>query len=203
MTFWSGSGSADPCLWLMDPGPGSDPDPAFFVTDLQDANKKQFLFKHFFCLRYYFLKVHLHNFSKIKVQKELQKSRNQGFSYYFCMMTEGPGSGAGSGSIPLTDGAGSGSRRPKNMWIRRIRIRSRWIRIRIWNTADREEGSGPGWEQSWMRTLAPDPHRFPAPVHSPYAYHQKKTRLQNSLWAFCAIKSNVWNIYKDSAKGKL
>ncbi len=28
----------DPCLWLMDP----DPDPAFFVIDLQDANKKQF-----------------------------------------------------------------------------------------------------------------------------------------------------------------
>jgi hypothetical protein len=27
-----------------------DPDPAFFVIDLQDANKKLFLFKHFFCL---------------------------------------------------------------------------------------------------------------------------------------------------------
>jgi hypothetical protein len=36
----------------------------------------------------------------------------QGFSYYFCMMIEG------SGSIPLTSGAGSGSWRPKNMWIR-------------------------------------------------------------------------------------
>ncbi len=37
MTFWcgSGSGSADPCLWLMDP----DPDPAIFVIDLQDASK--------------------------------------------------------------------------------------------------------------------------------------------------------------------
>jgi hypothetical protein len=32
--FWCGSGSADPCLRLM------DPDPAIFVTDLQDANKK-------------------------------------------------------------------------------------------------------------------------------------------------------------------
>ncbi len=34
MTFWGGSGSrsgsADPCLWLMDP----DPDPAIFVIDL-------------------------------------------------------------------------------------------------------------------------------------------------------------------------
>jgi hypothetical protein len=36
MTFWCGSGSADLCLWIMDP----DPDPAIFVIDLQDANKK-------------------------------------------------------------------------------------------------------------------------------------------------------------------
>ncbi len=61
---------------------------------------------------YYFLKVHLHHFSTIKSQKDSQNSRNQGFSYYFCMMIEG----SGSGSIPLTSGSGSG--RPKNMWIR-------------------------------------------------------------------------------------
>jgi hypothetical protein len=36
MTFWCGSGSAYPCLWLMDP----DPDSAVLVTDLQDGNKK-------------------------------------------------------------------------------------------------------------------------------------------------------------------
>ncbi len=40
MTFWCGSGYADPCLWLMEPDPESDPDPAIFVIDLQDANKK-------------------------------------------------------------------------------------------------------------------------------------------------------------------
>ncbi len=117
MTFWggSGSGSADPRLWLMDPD--SDPDPAIFVIDLQDARKKQFFNTNF--STYYFLKVHLHHFSKIKSQKESQNStRNQGFPYYFCMMKEG------SGSIPLTSGSGSGSWRPKNMWIR-IRI---WIR---------------------------------------------------------------------------
>jgi hypothetical protein len=61
---------------------------------------------------YYFLKVHLHHFSKIKSQKESSNSRNQGFSCYFCVMIEG----SGSGSIPLTSGFGSG--RPKNMWIR-------------------------------------------------------------------------------------
>jgi hypothetical protein len=55
---------------------------------------------------YYFLKVHSHHFSKIK-------------SHLFCMMIKGSGSEAGSGSIPLTSGSGSG--RPKNMWIRWIR----------------------------------------------------------------------------------
>ncbi len=52
-------------------------------------------------------------------------SRNQGFSYYFCLLIEG----SGSGSIPLTNGSGSGSGRPKNMWLR-------WIWI----------GSGTLWE---------------------------------------------------------
>ncbi len=87
MTFWCGSGSTDPCLWLM------DPDESFST--------------------FFFLKVHLH---------PLQNSRNQGFSYYFCLMIEVSGAGAGSGSIPLTNGSGSG--RPKNMWIRWIRIRN-------------------------------------------------------------------------------
>jgi hypothetical protein len=84
MTFWggsgSGSGSADPCLLLMDPN-----------TNFS---------------AYYFLKVHLHHFSKIKSQKGSQNSGNQGFSYYICMLKEG--SGSGSGSIPLTGGSGSG-----------------------------------------------------------------------------------------------
>jgi hypothetical protein len=42
----------------------------------------------------------------------------------------------GSISIPLTNGFRSGSRRPKNMWIRWIQIR---LRIRICNT---ERNSG-------------------------------------------------------------
>jgi hypothetical protein len=75
-----------------------DPDPAIFVIDLQDASKK-LIFNTIFSA-YYFLKVHLHLFSKIKSQKEPQNSRNQGFSYYFCTMIEG------SGSIPLTSGSG-------------------------------------------------------------------------------------------------
>jgi len=98
----------------MDPDSNPDPDPAIFVIDLQDASKK-LIFEHNFSA-YYFLKVYLHHFSKIKSQTESQNSRNQGFSYYFCMMIEG------SGSITLTSGSGSG--RPKNMWIRWIRIRN-------------------------------------------------------------------------------
>jgi hypothetical protein len=96
----------------------------FSSLTVKMPTKDQF-FKTIFSA-YYFLQVHLHNFSKIKSQKESQNSGTQGFPYYFCMMIEG----SGSGSIPLTNGSGSGSGRPKNMWIR-------WNRIRIWirNTA--------------------------------------------------------------------
>ncbi len=69
--------------------------------------EKKYIFNTIFSA-YYFLKLHLHHFSKIKSQKESQNNRIQGFSYYFCMMIEGSGTG-----------------RPKNMWIRWIRIRNR------------------------------------------------------------------------------
>jgi hypothetical protein len=49
-----------------------------------------------------------------------QNSRNQGFSYYFCLMIEG------SGSIPLTNGSGSRTR----------------IQIRIRNTVKKTGGKG-------------------------------------------------------------
>jgi hypothetical protein len=51
----------------MDP----DPDPAIFVIDLQDANKKVIKKKSFSAD--YFLKVHLHHFSKIKSKKKVTK----------------------------------------------------------------------------------------------------------------------------------
>ncbi len=116
MTFWcgsrSGSGSADLCLWLMDPD--TDPDPAIFVTDLQDGHKKLIFFDKFFLLWRYIYII----FKDKKVKKNSQSSRNQGFSYYLCLVIEGSGTGSGAGSIPLTNGSGFGSRRPKNMWIR-------------------------------------------------------------------------------------
>ncbi len=53
-----------------------DPDPAIFVIQ----NKK------YFFSAFYFLELQLHHFSKIKVIKKSQNSRNQGFSYYFCFI---------------------------------------------------------------------------------------------------------------------
>ncbi len=49
-----------------------DPDPAVFVIDDQDANRKLGII--FFLISfsaYYFFKVDLHNLSKIKRQKEV------------------------------------------------------------------------------------------------------------------------------------
>ncbi len=46
--FWYGPGSSEPYLWL------TDPDPALYVSDLQDAN-----INHFYA--HSFLKVHLHH----------------------------------------------------------------------------------------------------------------------------------------------
>ncbi len=75
------------------------PDPAIFVIDLQDANKKLF-FPSFPV--YYFLKVHLHNFSEIKSHKEVtQKVGIKVFLYYFCLMINR------SGFVALTNGSGS------------------------------------------------------------------------------------------------
>jgi hypothetical protein len=51
--------------------PDADPDPAIFVFDLRDANKKIIALKKFSA--YYFLKVHLHHFSNIKSPKEVTK----------------------------------------------------------------------------------------------------------------------------------
>jgi hypothetical protein len=72
-----------------------DPDPIYFIN-LQD----------FFCLLLF--EGTFNNFSKIKSQEEDTNSRNLGFFDYLCLMIEG-----------------SGSRRPKNIRIRQIRIRIR------------------------------------------------------------------------------
>ncbi len=61
MTFWcgsgSGSGSADPCLLLM------NPDPAFSSLTFELPTKQIFFISFFTC---YLLKLHLHHSSKVK-----------------------------------------------------------------------------------------------------------------------------------------
>ncbi len=56
----------------------------------------------------------IHQWLKLKGIKS-QNGRNKGFSYYLCLMMKG------SGSVPPTNEAGSGSGRPKNLRILRIR----------------------------------------------------------------------------------
>ncbi len=48
------------------------------------CQQKNNFFKSFFA--YYFLKVHLRHFSKIKSPKKSLNCRNQGFSFYFCLL---------------------------------------------------------------------------------------------------------------------
>jgi hypothetical protein len=56
----------------MDPDLDADPDPAIFVSDLPDVNKKLF-----FCLLLIEGMVHLQNFSKIKNYTEVTKVTKQ------------------------------------------------------------------------------------------------------------------------------
>ncbi len=85
------------------------PDPVIFVSGLQgDKLKIIFLSVFFYLLPYFY--IHLYQFSKIESHITL------GFSYYFCLMTEG--------SVPRTNRSRSGSRRPENIRTLRIRIRN-------------------------------------------------------------------------------
>jgi hypothetical protein len=90
-----------------------DQDPAIFVIKLEYADKKIIFVK----------RVFEGTFTSFFKDKKSKNNGNQGFSHYFCLMVEGPGSG------PLT--SGSVSRRPKNIRIRRIRIRNSG---RVWGT---------------------------------------------------------------------
>ncbi len=132
MTFWGGSGSADPCLWLMDPDSVPDPDPGpgscYYCNWPSRCQQKTNFLTQFFLLITFWSYIYI-IFQRLKIQQKSQNSRNQGFSYYFCMMIKG----SGSGSIPLPSGSESGPGRPKNMWIRWIRIRNTAARINAGN----------------------------------------------------------------------
>ncbi len=126
----------DPYLLLTEPD--LDPDPAIFVNDLK-----------FFCL--FLFEVTFTSFLKDKkFRKKSQNRRNQGFSYYFCLMIKG------SRSVALTNGSG----RPKT-WLRTLRIRIRntgyvgyLVEARKRTTSAISEGS-PMWPRGiWLNNLS-------------------------------------------------
>jgi hypothetical protein len=71
----------------MDPDPHSDvdadPDSSIFIIDLQDANNRTNFKKSF--AAYYFLKVLLHHFSKVKSPKEGTKQQKSRFFLLFLL----------------------------------------------------------------------------------------------------------------------
>jgi hypothetical protein len=71
MKFWYGSGSADPYLVTT----VMDPDPAIFISNLQDGNKKLF-FTKFFCLLLFEATL-----SKNKSHKEVTKQLKSRFFF--------------------------------------------------------------------------------------------------------------------------
>ncbi len=97
MTFWCGSESADPCLWLW------IRILLFSSLTFKTPTKRWFFFSF---SASYFLKVHLHHFLKIKSQKSHKTEDIKVFLSIWYLIIEGSGPG-----------------RPKNMWIR-IRIRN-------------------------------------------------------------------------------
>jgi hypothetical protein len=111
MTFWCGSGSADPCLCLVDLDPGSGF--CYFRHWPSRCRQKTNFLKKFFLLITFCRYIYI-IFQRQKSKRS--KKRNQGFAYYFCLLIEG----SGSGSTPLWSGSG----RSKKMWIRWIRIRN-------------------------------------------------------------------------------
>jgi hypothetical protein len=67
--------------------------------DPDSSRCQQKTFFYFIFSAYFFLKVHLHHFSKIKSKKKSENSRYQGLAYYFCLMIEGSGSATLLGGI--------------------------------------------------------------------------------------------------------
>jgi hypothetical protein len=61
-----------------------DPDPAIFVFALQDANNKLI----FFLLVRYFIKVHLHQFYKIKSHIKKRRHKTVGIKVFLTMLDD-------------------------------------------------------------------------------------------------------------------
>ncbi len=96
MTYWHGSGSgfgfADPYRWLTDQDLDLDldpaPDPAF--SSVADRGPTKISCLKVYLHTFYFLKVHLHQSSKINFKEKSQKSGYQCFSYFFACWWKEP-----------------------------------------------------------------------------------------------------------------
>jgi hypothetical protein len=89
-----------------------DPDPRIHSSDLRiririilcssvadkQPTKNKFFLRSFFA--YYFLKLHLHQSSKMKKSKRSYQKGDHGFFFLFCLLMEG------SGSVQSNDGSG-------------------------------------------------------------------------------------------------
>jgi hypothetical protein len=92
--------------------PDADTDPAIFVIELQDADKN--IIKIFFSVYYLLFEGTLTSFFKEKMS--IRSHKTVGIKEFLTIFLMIKGSG------PLTNGSGYGSRRPKNIRIRQIRI---------------------------------------------------------------------------------
>jgi hypothetical protein len=92
-----------------------DPDPTLIFSEFKDA--KKLFFKIFFVMRNLTRRNIILIFSVLKINFLLKFCVTIFLcKHYFTLLN------TGSGSIPLTNGPGSGSERPNNMRILRIRI---------------------------------------------------------------------------------
>jgi hypothetical protein len=130
-------------------------------------------FKMFFC--FLLFEVTFTSFFKEKkIQKKSQNSRNQGFSNYFCLMTER----SGSGSKPLTNGSGSG--RPKTcgsgsgtllLNVRNLHIALTYYHL-YWERRQRRHMSGFTGEQASHNLQVQPPHvTTSAPTYGYQSWH--------------------------------
>jgi hypothetical protein len=72
----------------MDPDPDSDPDPAIFVIDLQNTNKKLFLKKVYYFLRYIYI--------IFKNRKSQISHKTVGINVFLLFLLQIEGSGFGA-----------------------------------------------------------------------------------------------------------
>ncbi len=104
-----------------------------WILFFRQCRPKKKKFSYVFLLIFYFLKVHLHHFSK---STRSHKTVGINFFLQFCLKIEG--------SISLTNV----SCRPKNIWILRIRIRntviwlvSQYSQLRLYRTSGNKKSS--------------------------------------------------------------